>query len=175
MNGLIRIDVTDLNTNSDNGCIHHSSEWLVSNQKLRKLSGMTQYFPWQKSYNLASLEWHLKPMDSFGTWQKMKIYIFFVNAEFYRVVWAINALLTVRSEMPPFSGNNQNIKMFGVPLNTLPYVMYIMIICHWAILRYNMSFQTISGRSDGVFWWFPALSEDQEKNLLNSPKTILWL
>ena len=29
--------------------------------------------------------------------------------------------------------------------------MYIMIICHWAILHYNMSFQTIAGRSDGVF------------------------
>ena len=32
----------------------------------------------------------------------------------------INALLTVRSEMLPFSGNNQNINMFGVPPNTLP-------------------------------------------------------
>ena len=42
--------------------------------------------------------------------------------------------------------------------------MYTMIICHWAILHYNMSFQTIPGRSDGVFRWFPALSEDQEKN-----------
>ena len=31
-----------------------------------------------------------------------------------------NALLTVRSEMLPFSENNQNIKMFGVPPNTLP-------------------------------------------------------
>ena len=51
----------------------------------------------------------------------------------------LNALLTVSSEMLPFSGNNQNIKMFGVPPNTF------------------------SGRSDGVFWWFPALSEDQEK------------
>ena len=39
----------------------------------------------------------------------------------------------------------------------------IMIICHWEILPYNMSFQTIAGRSDGVFWWFPALSEDQDK------------
>ena len=40
--------------------------------------------------------------------------------------------------------------------------MYIMIICHWAILHYNISFQTIiAGWSDGVFWW---LSEDQEKN-----------
>ena len=41
--------------------------------------------------------------------------------------------------------------------------MYRMIICHWAILHYNLSFKTIAGRSDGVFWWFPALSEDQEK------------
>ena len=40
--------------------------------------------------------------------------------------------------------------------------MYIMIICHWAILHYNMSFKTIAGRSDGVFFWYPALSEDQE-------------
>ena len=46
-------------------------------------------------------------MDSFGTWRKWKlIYIF--NAQFYRVVWTINALLTVRSEMLPLSGNNQN-------------------------------------------------------------------
>ena len=28
-----------------------------------------------------------------------------------------------------------------------------------------MSFQTIAGTSDGVFWWFPSLSEDQEKKL----------
>ena len=26
-----------------------------------------------------------------------------------------------------------------------------------------MSFQTIAGISDGIFWWIPALSEDQEK------------
>ena len=57
----------------------------------------------------------LKPMDSFGTWRNLKIIIFCVNAEFYRVVWTINALLTVHSEMLPFSGNNQNIQMFGVP------------------------------------------------------------
>ena len=44
--------------------------------------------------------------------------------------------------------------------------MYIMIICHWAILHYNMSFKTIAGRSDGVFWWFPALSRGQEFFLL---------
>ena len=63
----------------------------------------------------------LKPMDSFGTWRKWNlIYIFFFSAEFYRVVWTLNALLTVHSEMLPFSGNNRNIKMFGVPPNTLP-------------------------------------------------------
>ena len=95
---------------------------------------------------------------------KMKINNFFVNAEFYRVVWTINALLTVLSEMLRFSGNNQNIKIFRVPPNTLPSrLMYILIICYWAILHYTMSFKTIAGRSDGVFWWFSALSEDQEK------------
>ena len=88
-----------------------------------------------------------------------------INAEFYRVVWTKHALLTIHSEMLPFSGNNQNIKNFGIPLNTLPsMVIYIMIICHWAISHYNMSFKTIVGRSDGVFWWFPVHSEDQEKN-----------
>ena len=45
-----------------------------------------------------------------------------------------------------------------------------MIICHGAILHYNMSFKTIAGRSDGVFWWFLALSEDQIVFLSNSPK-----
>ena len=54
-------------------------------------------------------------MDSFGTWWKWKLIYIFVNAEFYRVVWPINALLTVRPEMLPFSGNIQNIQMFGVP------------------------------------------------------------
>ena len=51
-------------------------------------------------------------MDSFGTWQKWKLIFFGVNAEFYRVIWTINVLLTVRSEMLPFSGNNQNIIFF---------------------------------------------------------------
>ena len=50
--------------------------------------------------------------------------------------------LTVRCEMLPFSGNNQN-------MNTLPEVMYIMIICHWAILHYNMSF-TIPKLEEGL-------------------------
>ena len=102
-----------------------------------------------------------------------KIYFCFVNAEFYRVVyWTINALLIIRSKMLPFSENNQNIQMFGVPPNTLPQVMYIMIILPLGniTLQYMyMSFKTIAGRSDGVFLWFPALSEDQEFFFLNSP------
>ena len=91
---------------------------------------------------------------------KMKI-----NIKFYRVVWTINALLPVHSEMLPFSGNNQNIKIFGVPPNTFA-IGYVHNdnFCHWTILHYNMSSKTIAGRSDGVFWWLPALSEDQEKN-----------
>ena len=121
--------------------------------------------------------WEIKyssyqPMDSFGTWRKWKlIFYFFVNAEIYSVVWTFNALLTVRSEILPFSGNNQNIKMFGVPPNTLPWVMYIMIICHWAILHYNMSFQTINWRK--VWWCFLMISCTfwrSRKNLSNSPK-----
>ena len=50
--------------------------------------------------------------------------------------------------------------------NTLLQVMYIMIICHWAILHYNMSFKTIALRSDGVFGWFPALSEESTNAFL---------
>ena len=49
---------------------------------------------------------------------KMFFFFFFflLNTEFYRVVWtSSNALLTVRSEMLPFSGNIQNSKIFGVP------------------------------------------------------------
>ena len=53
--------------------------------------------------------------------------------------------------MLPFSGNIQNIKVFGVPPNTLPKVMYKMIVCHGAILHYNMSFKTIAGSSDDDF------------------------
>ena len=39
-------------------------------------------------------------------------------------------LFTVRSEMLPFSGNNQNIQMFGFPPERLAIgFMYIIIIC----------------------------------------------
>ena len=94
---------------------------------------------------------------------KMKNNMFFVNAEFYRVIWTINALLIVRSEMLQFSGNNQKHRNVQSPPEHISMGMYIMIICNSAILHYNMSFKTIARRSDGVFWWFPALSEDQEE------------
>ena len=62
----------------------------------------------------------LKPMDSFGSGENENLYIFLLMQNCHRVVWTINALLTIRSEMLPFAENNQNIKMFGVPPNTLP-------------------------------------------------------
>ena len=106
---------------------------------------------------------------------KINIY-FFVNAEFYRVVWTINVLLTVRSKMIPFSGNNQNIKMFRVSpehfaLGLCTY--YIMIICHWAILHYNMSFKTIAGRSDGCFLMISCTFWRSTKKIVEFTKTTL--
>ena len=62
--------------------------------------------------------------------------------------------------------------MVGVPPNTSFAIGYV----HNNILPLgNMSFQTITGRSDGVFWWFPALSEDQDFFFVEFTKTILWL
>ena len=93
---------------------------------------------------------------------QLKLIFFFVNAEFYRVVWIINALLTVHPEMLPFSGNNQNINVQSPPEHFA--IGYVHTVhndnLHWAMLHYNMPFKTIAGRSDGVFWLFPALSED---------------
>ena len=95
---------------------------------------------------------------------------------FRGVVWTINALLTVRFEMLPFSGNIQNINMFGGPPEhfAIGYVHNDNLprgnIALQYVLHYNMLFKTIAGRSDGVFWWFPTLSEDQDFFLSNSPK-----
>ena len=84
----------------------------------------------------------------------MKIYIFFfVNAEFYRVVLTINALLIVRSEMLPFSGNNQDINVRSPPEHfAIGYVHNDNdnLSLGNIALQY-MSFKTIAGRSDGVF------------------------
>ena len=61
-----------------------------------------------------------------------------------RSVWFVNALSIVCSEMLKLSRNNQNIKMFGVPPNTLPLVIYTGIFCYWVLLHHNMSFKTIA-------------------------------
>ena len=118
----------------------------------------------------------LKPMDSFGTWRKWKlIYIFFVNAEFYRVVWTINALLTVRSEMLPFSGNNPNIKMFGsAPEHfAIGYVHNDNLPLGNIVLQY-----AIPNNCRKVWWCFLMISCTfwrSRKKIVEFTKTILWL
>ena len=57
----------------------------------------------------------------------------------------------VCSEMLKLPRNNQNIKMLGVPPNTLPLVIYIGIFCYWELVHYNMSFKTIAGGFSGAF------------------------
>ena len=73
-----------------------------------------------QAYQMSS--WHACQIASYQSqWivlvhgENENVYFCFVNAEFYRIVWTINALLTFRSEMLPFSENNQNIKMFAPP------------------------------------------------------------
>ena len=46
---------------------------------------------------------------------KMFFFFFLLMQNFIELYENINALLTVRSEMLQFLGNNQNIKMFGGP------------------------------------------------------------
>ena len=92
---------------------------------------------------------------------------------FIGLYWTINALLTVRSEMLPFSGNNQNIKYVRSPPEhfAIGYSMYIMIICHhWAMLHYNMSFQTIAVQVWRGFLMISCTFWRSRKNLSNSPK-----
>ena len=92
----------------------------------------------------------LKPMDSFGKWRKWKLLLFFlVNAEFYRVVWTINALLTVCIEMLPFSGNDQNIKMFGVPRTLCHRLGQKKKNCYVALSR-----PTVKCEKTGSFFFF---------------------
>ena len=85
-------------------------------------------------------------------------------------MWIVNALSIVCSEMLRLSRNNQTIKMFGVPPNTLPLAMYIGIFCYWVLLHYNMSFKTIAGGFNGAFWWYGPLSDALEHFLTNLPK-----
>ena len=120
---------------------------------------------------LTGFAWELKPMDSFGTWRKWK-WIFFVvvDAEFYRVLWTINALLTVCFKMLPFSGNNQNIKMFGVPPEhfAIPYVHNDNLPLRNIALQY-----VIQNNCMNVWWCFLMISCTfwrSRKSLWNSPK-----
>ena len=99
----------------------------------------------------------------------MKLF-FFNESWFYSFVWIVNALSIVFSEMLKLSRNNKNIKMFGVPPNTLPLVIYIGIFCYWVLLHYNISFKTIAGGFNGAFWWYGPLSEDWEFLKTNLPK-----
>ena len=70
----------------------------------------------------------------------------------------LNALSIVCSEMLKLSRNNQNIKMFGVPPNTLPLVINVGIFCYWVLLHYNRSFKTIASGFNGAFSWYGPLS-----------------
>ena len=63
----------------------------------------------------------------------------------------VNALSIICPEMFKLSRNNKNIKMLGVPPNTLPLVIYIGIFYYWVLLRYNMSFKTFAGGFNGTF------------------------
>ena len=115
-------------------------------------------------------------MDSFGTCMAKMIFLFFVcfvNAEFYRAVWTIKALLTIRSEMLPFSENNQNIKIFRVPPNTyIGYILYIMIICHWACIALQYVIQNICRKVWRCFIFMISCTfwRSRRKKLSNSPK-----
>ena len=121
----------------------------------------------------------LKPMDSFGIYgeNEMKIKSLLIHY-LYKTEWptCINALLIVHSEILKFSRNNQYIKMFGVPPNTLPLLMYMVIICHWALfiaLKYVMVKQLQEG--------LMVLSDDMlhflkiKEKLVEFTITILWL
>ena len=109
-------------------------------------------------------------MDQFWKMAKIKINISFL---FYRVVWTINALLIVLSGNASFSGNNQNIKLFGVPPNTL-HIGYVHVhMCIYLPLG-NSAFKQLQ---EGLM----VFSDDFlhflkiKKNLVEFTKTILWL
>ena len=84
---------------------------------------------------------------------KINTCIFFFYAEYYRVVWTtcINSLWTVYFEMLPLSGNNQNIKMFGVPPEHFPIGYVHNDNLPLGNLHYNMSFKTFCRK---VWWCF---------------------
>ena len=102
-------------------------------------------------------------MDSFGTWawQKWKLIFFLVNAEFYRVVWTINALLTVRSKMLPFLGNNQNITYVWSPPPPPPPEHFAIGYVHNDKLPLGniaLQYYVIPNNSRKVWWCFLMIS-----------------
>ena len=72
----------------------------------------------ENSYNSYE-QYPLEKFFIFTIYQNYTLALMQNFIELYELVMR-NALLTVCSEMLPFSGNNQNIKLFGVPPNTLP-------------------------------------------------------
>ena len=95
----------------------------------------------------------------------------------------INTLLTIRSEMLPFSENNQNINIFGVPPNTLPYMymcrLYIVhndnlplgnIALHYMYVIQNNIAEDLMVFSDDFLHFL-----NIKKKCLEFTKTILWL
>ena len=98
-----------------------------------------------------------------------------------RVVWPINALLTVHSEVLPFSENIKNIKMFGVPPPPPPQNTCAIGYVHNEIMpRGNLALQVLSyaiyfaGWFDGIFWWISAsFGCYSRKNFINSRENYL--
>ena len=102
------------------------------------------------------------------------IFFLFFYAEFYRVVWTINALLTVRSEMLPISENDQNIKMLGVPQHfaigyvhndNLPLGNICITICHSKQLQEGLMVFS----NDSLHFL------KIKKKIVEFTETILWL
>ena len=85
-------------------------------------------------------------------------------------MWIVNALSIICSEMLKLSRNNQNIKVFGFPPNTLPLVIYIRIFCYWVLLHYIMSFKTIADGFNGAFLMVWSTFWRSRKFLTNLPK-----
>ena len=108
-------------------------------------------------------------MDSFGMWWKPKWNYFSSLNHNVIVLCELSMLCHLFAQKCSNCSNCQettkNIKMFGVPPNTLPLAIYIGIFCYWVLLHLQyMSFKTIAGGFNGAFWWFGVLSEDREKN-----------
>ena len=104
----------------------------------------------------------LKPMDTLVCGENQMKLFFFIESLFDSSVRIVNALSIVCSEMLKLSRNNQNIKMFGVPPNTLPLVMYIGIFCYWVFTLQHV-IQNNCRWVNGAFGWYGPLSEDREK------------